>query len=377
MQMIRVLHCVSNMDRAGIETMLMNYYRRIDRSVIQFDFLVNKEKPGAYDEEIKALGGHIYHSPGLAPWNYPAYLRFMKELLAAHSEIKILHAHNEGMMEYALRGAQKAGLPVRIAHAHNTRIIKDYKWPLKVFCKAFIPYSATEYFGCGRDAGIYYFGKKRWEARGYTMRNAIDPAAFTFSPAVREETRKALGLDGKYAVGHIGRFNLQKNHKRLLEIFAELLKTMPNAVLLLIGEGELEAQTRAQAQTLGIAENVRFLGVRSDVSALCMSMDVFVLPSLFEGLPVVGIEAQATGLPCVFSTDVTDEVLVLPDSLRIPLDADNAAWAKTIASFSGRTFERACAIDAVRAAGYDITQETAKITDMYLRWANEKGGQDA
>lgn len=164
--MIRILHSVSNMDRAGIETMLMNYYRRIDRSQIQFDFLVNKPKPGDYDDEIRSLGGNIYVSPGLAPWKFPAYMRFMKELLRAHPDIKILHAHNEGMMEYALKGAKSAGMPVRIAHAHNTRIIHDYKWPLKVFCKQFIPHTATEYFGYGRDAGIYYFGKKRWAEKG-------------------------------------------------------------------------------------------------------------------------------------------------------------------------------------------------------------------
>ena len=230
--MIRILHSVSNMDRAGIETMLMNYYRRIDRSQIQFDFLVNKPKPGDYDDEIRSLGGNIYVSPGLAPWKFPAYMRFMKELLRAHPDIKILHAHNEGMMEYALKGAKSAGMPVRIAHAHNTRIIHDYKWPLKVFCKQFIPHTATEYFGCGRDAGIYYFGKKRWAEKGVIMHNAIDPARFAFSEETRARMRRELQLDGKFAVGHVGRFNLQKNHKRLLDIFAALLREKPNAVLL-------------------------------------------------------------------------------------------------------------------------------------------------
>lgn len=367
--MIRVLHSVSNMDRAGIETMLMNYYRRIDRDRIQFDFLVNKQKPGAYDDEIRSLGGNIYVSPGLSPQKYPAYIRFMRDLLREHPDIRILHGHNEGMMEYALRGAQKAGLPTRIAHAHNTKIIRDYKWPLKVFCKSFIPRTATEYFGCGRDAGIYYFGKKRWEEKGYTMHNAIDPDKFAFDPLTRDRVRRELGLENAFVVGHIGRFNLQKNHKRLMTIFAELLRRKPDAVLLLIGEGELEEQTRAQVKELSIADHVRFLGVRSDIPQLCMAMDVFVMPSLFEGLPVVGVEAQAAGVPCVFSAEVTDEVVVLPETVRIPLSATDAEWADRIAAFDGMATDRTAALRLVQDAGYDINVEVEKITQKYLQWA--------
>ena len=368
--MIRVLHSVSNMDRAGIETMLMNYYRRIDRSLIQFDFLVNKTKPGAYDEEIRSLGGNIYVSPGLSPWKYPAYMRFMRGLLSEHPDIKILHAHNEGMMEYALRGAEKAGLPVRIAHAHNTKIIKDYKWPLKVFCKAFIPYTATEYFACGRDAGIYYFGEKRWKQRGYTMHNAIDPERFRFSEELREQTRRALGLGDRFTVGHIGRFNLQKNHIRLVEIFAAVLRERPDAVLMLIGEGELEQQTRDRVSQLGIGDNVRFLGLRSDIPELCMAMDVFAMPSLFEGLPVVGVEAQAAGAPCVFSAEVTDEVVILPESSQLPLSASDDEWARRVISCDN-SVDRARAIESVQRAGYDINVEVEKITAMYLDWAGK------
>ena len=137
--MIRVLHSVSNMDRGGIETMLMNYYRHIDRDKVQFDFIVNKKKPGDYDDEIRRLGGHIYQSPGLDPLHYPAYLRFVQQTVTAEPRIRILHAHNEAMGLYALKGAEKAGLQVRIAHAHNIWIVRDYKWPLKMFCKRLLP----------------------------------------------------------------------------------------------------------------------------------------------------------------------------------------------------------------------------------------------
>ena len=362
------------MDRAGIETMLMNYYRRIDRSKIQFDFLVNKSKPGAYDDEIRELGGHIYLSPGLSPWKYPGYMSFMKKLLSDNPDIKILHAHNEGMMEYALRGAEKAGLPVRIAHAHNTKIIRDYKWPLKVFCKAFIPYTATEYFGCGRDAGIYYFGEKRWAEKGYTMHNAIDPDRFLFKADIREAKRRELGLSDSFIVGNIGRFNLQKNHKRLVEIFSALTEKVPNAVLILIGEGELMDETRSKVNELGLGDKVKFLGLRSDIPELCMAMDVFVMPSLFEGLPVVGVEAQASGVPCVFSAEITDEVVILPESCRIPLSASDEEWAARIASYTDIEIDRQAALRPVRDAGYDINVETEKITRMYLDWAKAGRG---
>lgn len=187
--MIRVLHSVSNMDRGGIETMLMNYYRHIDREKVQFDFIVNKQKPGDYDDEIRRLGGHIYQSPGLNPLHYPAYLRFVQQTVAADPRIRILHAHNEAMGLYALKGAEKAGLQVRIAHAHNIWIVRDYKWPLKMFCKQLLPGAATHLWACGRDAGIYYFGKADWEHRGQIIPNAIEPETFRFSPAVRAEMR--------------------------------------------------------------------------------------------------------------------------------------------------------------------------------------------
>lgn len=210
--MIHILQSVSNMDRGGIESMLMNYYRHLDRTRFQFDFLVNKKKPGFFDDEIRALGGRIFQSPGVAPQSYPAYLRSMQQLLAQHPEIKVLHAHNEAMQLFALEGAKKAGLPVRIAHAHNTRLPKDAKLPIKWFCKQFIPGAATDYWACGREAGIYYFGQSAWDARGVTLRNAIDLDRFGYRPEVRAKLRAEYGLNDKLVVGCVARLMAQKNH---------------------------------------------------------------------------------------------------------------------------------------------------------------------
>lgn len=363
--MIRILHSVSNMDRAGIETMLMNYYRHIDREKFQFDFLVNKPKPGDYDEQIRAMGGRIFKSPGLSPDKFPGYMRFMKDLLCANPEIKVLHAHNEGMAYYALEGAKRAGLGVRIAHAHNTHIIRDYKYPLKILCKSLIPFAATDYWSCGRDAGIYYFGKKRWSERGVLMPNAIETEKFRFCAKTRESLRQEYSLGEKLVIGNVGRFNLQKNHTKLLDIFAEILKIRNDAHLVLIGEGELEESMKEKAHKLGIYDNVSFLGLRSDVDKWYQAMDVFVMPSLFEGLPVVGIEAQASGLACIFSDEVTDEVVLSPASQRISLRESNSFWAEKILAAAGAAAQRNLGIKTVSDAGYDIAVEAQKLQSRY------------
>jgi glycosyltransferase involved in cell wall biosynthesis len=368
-KMLRVLHSVSNMARAGIETMLMNYYREIDRSRIQFDFLANKPAPGEYDEEIRAMGGRVFVSPGLNPLRFPKYKRYMADLLRGSPDIGIVHAHNEAMGYYALQSAKDAGIRVRIAHAHNTRIIRDYKYPLKLICKRLLPGAATDYWSCGRDAGIYYYGEKRWNASGFILRNAIDVSRFAFRQEARERLRLAYGLGNSFVIGHVGRFNVQKNHGRLLDIFAEVAKTVPDTCLALIGTGELEQSVKEKARAMGIQDKVIFLGQMADVSEWYHTMDCFVLPSLFEGLPVVGIEAQAAGLPCVFSDRVTDEVLLSPEARRVSLGADDAEWAEEIMTAARSETDRRCGMDTVRQAGYDIHSEARKLQETYLKMA--------
>ena len=367
--MLRVLHSVSNMARAGIETMLMNYYREIDRSQIQFDFLANKPVPGEYDEEIRSMGGRVFVSPGLNPLHFPQYKRFVADLLRSNPEIGIVHAHNEAMGYYALKSAKEAGIRVRIAHAHNTKIIRDYKYPLKLVCKQLLPGAATDYWSCGRDAGIYYYGEKRWEESGFIMRNAINLSRFAFRQEERERLRKLHGLEKCFVIGHVGRFNVQKNHSRLLDIFAEITKRFPEARLALIGTGELEQSVKEKAQALGLRDKILFLGQMADVSGWYHAMDCFVLPSLFEGLPVVGIEAQAAGLPCIFSDRVTDEVLLSPGARRISLQTEDAEWAREIVAAGHSETERIQGIDVVRQAGYDIHVEACKLQEIYLEMA--------
>ena len=367
--MIRVLHSVSNMARAGIETMLMNYYRQMDRQQIQFDFLANKPDPGEYDGEIREMGGRVFVSPGLNPLHYPAYRRFVKQILKENPDIRIVHAHNEAMGYYALESAKNAGIGVRIAHAHNTQIIRDYKYPLKIVCKQLLPGAATDYWSCGRDAGIYYFGRERWERDGFILHNAIDPERFRYQPETRSRIRKAHGLEESFLLGHVGRFNLQKNHSRLLDIFACVARTVPEARLVLIGTGELEEATREKAAALGLSDKVLFPGQMPNVNEWYQAMDCFVLPSLFEGLPVVGIEAQAAGLPCFFSGKVTDEVMISPEACRIPLEDSDEKWTRRILACREAGGDRTRGVEYVRRAGYDIREEAGKLQKIYLEKA--------
>lgn len=367
--MLRVLHSVSNMDRGGIETVLMNYYRHIDREQVQFDFLVNKKKPGAFDEEIRQLGGRIFVSPGVNPVRYGAYQRFMVQLLQEHPEIRILHAHNEAMALFALRGAQRAGLPIRIAHAHNTRTTLNAKWPVKRVCKPFLTDAATDLWACGEDAGIYYFGKDAWHKDGKILPNAIEVERFRFAEDVRQTMRRQYGWENKLVIGHIGRFFWQKNHMRLLQIFAQCVQKVPDAVLLLLGSGGQQELVRKRAIQMGLGDKVFFAGHQTDIIPWLHAMDVFVMPSRHEGMPLAAIEAQANGLPCVLSDGVPAECVLCSQTKRVALSTDDATWVREILLMAKRTQNRQRTVENVRSAGYDVVQEVDKLQTTYLTMA--------
>lgn len=324
--MIRILQCVNNMHRAGLETMLMNYYRNIDRSRIQFDFLMHREERSDYDDEIEALGGRIFRAPRLYPQNYPAYFAYMKRFFKEHSEYKIVHSHIDSMSYLPLLAAKRAGVPVRIAHSHNTAIDRDYKYLLKQLFRLGITGVANTYVACGEEAGKFLFGNKPFRV----LPNAINAEQFLFDGATRIQKRKELGLEDRFIVGHVGRMSYQKNHTFLLDIFCEIAKRREDAVLLLIGAGEREEEIRQKVKNMNMMDQVIFLGIRSDVKDLYQAIDVFLLPSLFEGVPVVGIEAQFSGLPCVFSDKVPKEVQIAENCEFVELTQPAELWAEKV-----------------------------------------------
>ena len=309
--MIRVLQCVNNMHRAGLETMLMNYYRHIDRNKIQFDFLTHRPTRSEYDDEIEDLGGKVYYAPRLYPQNYPAYFRYMKSFFLEHPEYRIIHSHIDAMSYLPLMAAKKAGVPIRIAHSHNTSIDKDFK--------------------CGTEAGKFLFGHRDFQI----IPNAIDTSGFRFSIETRDAIRRSLGIENAFVIGCVGRLTAQKNILFLINVFYEICKADTNSVLLVIGGGNEENELKALTKKLGISERVLFLGIRSDVNALYQAMDVFVMPSLFEGLPVVGIEAQFSDLHCVFSSNITREVSISEKAHFISLKRSYSDWAGYILRLKG------------------------------------------
>lgn len=357
---IRVLQVVTHMERGGLESMLMNYYRHIDRTRVQFDFLVHRQERAAFDDEIESLGGKIYRLPRLVPWSR-RYLNALNHFFDEHPEYKIVHVHQDCLSSVILKTAAQHHVPVRIAHSHNANQDRNLKYPIKLWYRRSIPKYATSLFACGKEAGDWMFGGASYQI----INNAIDAAAYTYTPAKRAEARQALGLADELTVGHVGRFNPQKNHPFLLEIFAALLKKEPDAILLLVGGGENMPKIQDKARALGISEHVRFLGVRSDVAELMQAMDVFVFPSLYEGLPVTMVEAQAAGLPCLISDKVPPECILTEGLVDVlPLSESPETWAEKI--LEKRELPRTDRRAEIAAHGFDITTEAAKLEKFYL-----------
>lgn len=360
---VRILQIVTHMERGGLESMIMNYYRHIDREKVQFDFLVHRQERAAFDDEIESLGGRIYRLPRLVPWS-KNYLGALNRFFDEHQEFNVVHVHQDCLSSVILKAAEQHNIPVRIAHSHNANQDRNLKYPIKLWCRRSIPRCATHLFACGKDAGDWMFGGAPYQI----INNAIDVTTYTYDTNKHVELRRQLGLADELVIGHVGRFNPQKNHPFLMDIFAAVLKKESNAVLLLVGGGEDMPKIQAKAQTLGIAEHVRFLGIRSDVAGLMQAMDVFVFPSLYEGLPVTMVEAQAAGLPCIISDKVPPEC-ILTDGLVdvLPLSAGAETWAEKI--LEKRDVPRTDRRIEIAAHGFDITTEAVKLQKFYLEAA--------
>ena len=359
------------MHRAGVETFLMNYYRNIDRAVLQFDFLCGKQKAGDYDDEIRALGGRIFYRPGLGTLREEDYTAFWRTFVQEHPEIRIVHTHNGAKQWFPLEGAKQGGLPIRIAHAHSTDFVRDEKYLRRLELIRKIPSAANVFFGCSNQAGAFFFGEEQWRKKGILVRNAIPCQEFSFCPKTRSALRASLGIDHCFVIGHVGRFAEQKNHMRLLEIFRAVCQENPDSLLLLIGSGDLEEKIRKRAAELGISDRVQFCGEQADMPGWYQVMDVFVMPSLFEGLTLSGIEAQAAGLPCVFSDVVSPETKLTDDVSFLSLEAEDSLWRDEILRY--RTHCRKDTSAMIRQAGYDICEEAGRLQSMYCKLVEMQG----
>ncbi|MEY8420061.1 glycosyltransferase family 1 protein [Oscillospiraceae bacterium 44-5] len=342
----------------GIENFVMNYYRHIDRERVQFDFLVHSKEKGYYDDEIKALGGRIYYLSLLDDKNVLKYIVDLFRFFRAHREYRIVHGQVRGFAPVYFTVAALCGVPGRISHSHASGVEPTMMGRVLDLMVRSIKFPSNVHWACSKQAGEYMYGGK---AAFEVIPNAISTQRFCPDEVRRRAVREELGISGRFVVGNIGRFCLQKNQKFLLRIFKEVLQLRTEAVLLLIGEGKLEAELREEARRLDLEQFVLFVGTKSAIEDYYRAMDVFVLPSVFEGFPMVLVEAQACGVPCAASTEVTTEINLSGDVLFLPLRSSPRVWAEAVVEAEmGRD-----AVMLLRQHGYDIQQAAAALTAAY------------
>ena len=368
---IRVAHIIGKWLGGGVESVVMNYYRHIDRTKIQFDFICDEDSTNIPYEEIKKLGGKVILVP---PYQKVfKYHKKLKEVLKSGG-YKIVHSHINTLSVFSLFAAKCAGVPVRIAHSHSTTNKKEKKKNLlKQVLRPFSKVFATDYMCCSELAGRWLFGNKEYDnGNVYLLNNAIDLDKFKYDEEKRKEKRKELNIeDSTLVIGHVGRFVEQKNHRFLIDIFNEVHKQKENSILLLAGQGPLMEEMKEKVKILGIEDSVKFLGQRNDINELYQAFDVFCLPSLYEGLPVVGVEAQATGLLCIFSDDMTKETKVLDTTEFLSLNQSVEMWGKHILK-SFEVYTRKTNQTEIKNNGFDIRNEAKKLSDYYITAREER-----
>ncbi len=376
MAVFRVLQVFTIMNRGGAESMIMNYYRKIDRSKVQFDFLVFRKEKAVFDEEIQELGGRLYKLNAINPFFPKNAYEELRSFFKEHNQYTVIHSHLNTFSCFPLKIAKEFGVPRRIAHAHIAMTKLDVKSILtleegvggtlkkiiKLQLRKRIHKYTTHYFSCGEKAGNWLFGEK---TKQVLMNNAIDVEKFKFNRAIAKDYREKFNITNELIIGHVGRFDNQKNHTFLLEIFAAILEAAPNCKLYLIGDGPLKSKIERQAENLSIKGKIEFLGVRTDIPELSQMMDVFLFPSLYEGLPVTLVEAQAAGLRVFAADTITKEVRLSNLIEFIPLDKPAAYWAKKI--LETNPSERKDIKDEIIDNGYDIVSNSLRIQNFYLQ----------
>lgn len=363
-QPIRVAQVLNRMDSGGVEAVVMNYYRHIDRKQVQFDFYFAKDSVFPQREELEKMGAGIYPIP-----SYTKVFSYHRVLHHAfkRGNYQIVHAHLSTMSVFPLFAAWRAGIPVRICHNHSTAHWGEGKKTLlKYLLRPFAKVFATDYFACGEKAGRWMYGNRCFErGRVHVMPNAIDTKKFAYDEEAKRCLRAELGIpQDAFVLGHVGRFMYQKNHAFLLRVFQRLLSSRQDAWLLLIGEGERMKLIRSEVKKMGIEGKVRFTGTRSDVAKLYSAMDVFCLPSFYEGLPVVALEAQANGLPCLFSDRMTKEVVLTPGARQLSIE-NPEPWVKAVQEAQR---QNTCALPE----RYDIAFEGEILKNFYIKKGKRK-----
>lgn len=367
---IRVLHVTTVLAAAGIESFIMNMYRNMDRTQVQFDFMVMRDEKEFYDDEIASMGGKK-HTISIPTGN--TLLRILKESRALYRFLKanryqIVHIHYTTPLRAPyLWAAKKAGVSVRIYHSHSAEVSGKSKgklWIYDYFRKKITDWS-THRFACSEAAAKWMYSSKVFEHRDYrVICNGIDVERFRFDRRARDEVRAELGLGDAYVIVHTGRFLEQKNHRFIIEVFRTLKQRCPKAKLLLLGKGELLEEMKALVESCSLREDVHFLGVRSDVERILSASDCYLMPSLYEGLPVAAVEAECAGLPCVFSENITKEVALTKKTAFLSLKQPVSEWCDQLLAY--RDVIREDCSGEVAAKGYSIQNGAKALQAFYL-----------
>lgn len=373
--MLRVLHIAPGIDGGGVGQVVYNYLAYMDRSEMHIEVIVRDYGHRQFlHDRFDELGIKVHYvilRKKDPIKHFSEINRIMKE-----GHFDVVHCHDQNWSVLYLKMAERNGVKVRIAHSHLTVQMSDkIKIAISNLFTPALKKTATGYFACGKAAGEYMWGKDIVNNRQlYVMNNAVDPSKFQYDPELRAKHRNEFQWQDKCVIGHIGRFSAQKNHDFLIDIFAAYRKIHTDAILALIGTGELESDIRKKVRNLGLESSVYFLGQRNDVWELYNAFDLFLLPSLYEGLPVVGVEAQANGLPCLFSDTITDEVKILDSTVMMDLRLPATQWAEKLHGLVNTLAEhnRADAIRYVNTAGYNIRIEAEKLKQYYLNEVSKR-----
>ena len=363
--LIRVAIVIGKMDSGGKKNLVMEYYRHIDRSKMQFDFICDSDSQAIPDEEIKSLGGRVYRIP---PYQHIIANMHEMKRICKKNKYPVMHAWNSTMNLFPMKVAKSVGIPVRISESLSMAHEGDWKTKIKKVLRPMSKWYATHYMSCGDDCGRWQFGDELFEAgKVDVFKTVINTQFNAYNPELREKTRKKFGWEDKLVVGHIGRFTPQKNSIQLIEIFAAVAKKEPKAVLCLIGDGELKNDMMAKIKKLGIESQVNYLGRREDIQQFYNAMDCFLLPSLYEGLPVVGLEAESCGLPIFFSTEITREANACELGHFIALSESEEVWAdEMLKAMKENMPKRRSHVKEVAEAGFDSVSEALRLQKYYF-----------
>ncbi len=365
MEPIRILHVVGAMNRAGTETMLMNIYRNIDRREIQFDFVSYSRHDAHYDQEIREMGGKVITLAKTSS------IKALYNVIKRHGPYHAVHGHTLFHCGITSIAALLAGVKIRISHAHTT-LDDSHSLSRKLyitFMRGTINTFSTNLLACSNGAGDYLFGKRgRMKMKYDYFPNVIEYANFLHTPQAEIAKFKAKeGLENSIVIGHIGRFIEAKNHAFLLDMMKFLVQKNPTVTLLLVGDGDLREQVEATAKKEGIQKNIRFVGIRNDITTMLHCMDVFVFPSLYEGLGLVLLEAQASGIPCIVSGAIQPEADVnIGLVTKLSLNDGPNVWAdKAIELAFKKERDVNKIIKGFEKSGYSLTKGISTLKDIY------------